>query len=204
MTAAAVYLLSFRNGVQGYRLILVGIGAQAMLLALVQYLLTRAQLDQAQAAQVWIVGSLNSRGWENVVPVAVALAVLLPVTVALGRKLDLLEMGDDTARALGVNVESTRLLLVLLAVALCAVATASAGPIAFVALTAPQLSRRLTNATGAGLVCAGLMGALLLLAADLLAQSMSTFDMPVGVLTGALGGVYLAWLLSREWKANRT
>lgn len=204
LTAAAVYLLAYRRGVQGYRLVLVGIGVGAMLESVTSYLLLRASLEQAQQAAVWIAGSLNGDGWEHVRPLAIALAVLLPSALALSRRLTLLELGDDTARGLGVTVERTRLLLVAVAVALAAIATAAAGPIIFVALAAPQLARRLTRSPQPGFVAAALMGAFLLEASDLAAQRLSgETQLPVGVVTGAVGGCYLVWLLSREWRQSR-
>ncbi|PPK63644.1 iron complex transport system permease protein [Actinokineospora auranticolor] len=202
--AVAVYGLAHRTGVQGYRLILIGIGVTAVLGSLNTYILTRAGLRQAQAAQVWLVGSLNGRGWSEVLPVAVALVLLLPAGVVLGRKLNLLEMGDETATMLGVRVESTRLLLVVVSVALTAVATACAGPIAFVALAAPQLARRLAGSSGPALLPAAAMGAALLLGGDVLSQrAFGQNALPVGVATAALGGVYLAWLLATEWRSGR-
>lgn len=204
VTAAAVYLLAFKRGVQGYRLVLVGIGVGAMLESVTSYLLLRATLEQAEDATVWLVGSLNGDGWEHVRPIALALAVLVPAALALGGRLALLELGDDAAKGLGVRVERTRLLLILTAVGLAAVATAAAGPIAFVALSAPQLARRLTRSPGPGLLAAGLMGALLLEASDLAAQRLfGATQLPVGVVTGAAGGLYLAWLLSRDWRQAR-
>jgi iron complex transport system permease protein len=195
VAAAAVYLLSVRNGVQGAGLVLVGIGVAAVLESVNAYLITRATREDAFAAAHWLVGSLNGRGWEHVWPVAVVLALAVPVSLALSRPLALLEMGDDAARALGVPVERSRAAVIFLAVALTAVATASAGPVAFVALAAPQLARRLTRSATPGLLAAGLMGALLLAAADLAAQRLLAADLPVGVFTGALGGIYLGWLL---------
>jgi iron complex transport system permease protein len=201
-TALVVYLLSVRGGAPGYRLILVGIGVAAMLTAVTDYLFTRSTLDEAQQANVWITGSLNGRGWEHVAPIAAALVVLAPLIAVLARELRTLELGDDAARALGVSVERSRFALVLVAVALCAIATASAGPIVFVALAAPQIARRLTRASGPGVACAALTGAVLLLAADCASQRIpGDLELPVGVLTGVLGGVYLTWLLVREWRA---
>lgn len=193
--AAIVYVLSIKNGVQGYRLVLVGIGVSAMLESVNAYLITRATRDDAFAAAHWLVGSLNGRGWEHVRPVAIALALLLPPALALAKRLALLEMGDDAARALGVPAERTRAAAIFAAVGLVAVGTASAGPIAFVALAAPQLARRLTRSAAPGLIAAGLMGALLLSASDLAAQRVLDTDLPVGVVTGAVGGAYLGWLL---------
>jgi iron complex transport system permease protein len=199
LTAVVVYLLALRGGMQGYRLVLVGIGVSAMLLAVNNYLITRATRDDAFQAAHWMVGSVNGRGWEHVWPVAAALSVLIPAALILSRPLEMLELGDDAARALGVSAERSRLALVFVAVALTAVATASTGPIAFVALAAPQIARRLTRASAPGLVSAALMGALLLVASDLAAQRLLSVDLPVGIMTGAVGGLYLGWLLFSGW-----
>jgi iron complex transport system permease protein len=200
-TAAAIYLLAYRRGVVGYRLVLVGIGVAAVLGALTSYLLTRAEIFEAQRATVWLTGSLNGRSWDHVGPVAAALAVLLPVTLALGRQLRLLELGDDTAKGLGARVEASRAGLIAAGVGLAAVATASAGPIAFVALVAPQIARRLVHAGGATLVPSALVGAALVLLADLAARrAFAPTELPVGVVTGIIGAPYLLWLLAR---ANR-
>ncbi|PRY11732.1 FecCD family ABC transporter permease [Kineococcus rhizosphaerae] len=204
VTAIAVYLLSTRGGVQGYRLILVGIGVSAVLQAANSYLLTRSRVEDAQAATVWITGSLNGRGWEQATPVGVGLALLLPVLLLSGRSLTVLDLGDDAARALGVDVARTRLVVLVAATALTALAAMAAGPIAFVALAAPQIARRLTRAVGSGLVAAGLTGALVLLVSDLTAQRLfAPTQLPVGVVTGAVGGVYLAWLLVTQWRRGR-
>ena len=200
VTALVVYLLALRGGVQGYRLVLVGIGVSAVLQAINAYLVARATREDAYEAAHWMIGSVNGRGWEHVWPVAAALAVLVPASLALARPLSLLEMGDDAARALGVSAERSRLALIFVAVGLTAVATASCGPIAFVALAAPQIARRLTRSAAPGLASAALMGALLLVASDLLAQRLLSIDLPVGVMTGALGGLYLCWLLSSRWR----
>ncbi|MBW4716874.1 FecCD family ABC transporter permease [Saccharothrix obliqua] len=204
VSAAAVYLLALKGGAHGYRLVLVGIGVSAMLIAFNNYLVTRAELTDARAATVWIVGSLYERRWPEAVLMAVALLVLVPVVLALSRALSVLDIGDEGATALGVRVEPTRLVLIVAAVGLTAVATACAGPVAFVALVAPQVARRLTGSPGPGLVPAGLLGGALLLISDLVAQRLtSPGELPVGVVTGAVGGVYLAWLLYREWRSGR-
>lgn len=201
ITALLVYGLAYRGGVQGYRLVLIGIGLSAMLTAVTDYLISRSTLDEAQAAQVWLTGSLNGRGWEHVRPVAAAFAVLLPLAMLLARPLRMLEMGDDLAHGLGMPVERLRLALMAVAVLLCAVATASAGQIIFVALAAPQISRRLTRATGPGIGCAALTGAVLLVGSDLASQRLfPDTQLPVGIMTGVLGGLYLIWLLLREWR----
>ncbi|MFN8203948.1 MAG: iron chelate uptake ABC transporter family permease subunit [Solirubrobacteraceae bacterium] len=201
LTAAAVYLLALRGGDSGYRLILVGIGISAMLAALTALLIARAQLGSAQAARAWLAGTLDGRGWEYALPLGAALVVLAPLVAALVPRLAVIELGEDAARGLGVDVQRSRLAMLAVAVALTAVATAATGPIAFVALAAPQLARRLTRLSGPNVVAAALMGATLLVSGDLLSQRLfGSGQLPVGVTTGALGAVYLIWLLQRRWR----
>ncbi|WP_425579216.1 FecCD family ABC transporter permease [Streptomyces hundungensis] len=203
-TGVAVYLLAWKKGVHGYRLVLVGIGAAAMLTACIHYLLTKSTLVDATRAMVWLTGSLDGRDWAQVWPLLVLFVVLLPVVLGYARPLRMLEMGDDSAYALGVPVQRTRTVLMLCAVLLNASATAAAGPISFVALTAPQLARRLTRATGPNILASACMGAALLVVADWGAQRLfGESTLPVGVLTGMVGGVYLLWLLVTERRAGR-
>ncbi|MBQ0850071.1 iron chelate uptake ABC transporter family permease subunit [Streptomyces sp. BH-SS-21] len=204
VTGLAIYLLAWKRGVHGYRLVLVGIGVSAIVTAVNGYLITKADLVDATRAVVWMTGSLNGRDWEQVWPLLALWAVLVPLVLGNARALRMLEMGDDVAYALGVRVERTRLLLMVAAVLLTASATAAAGPVGFVALTAPQLARRLTRSPGPNLVPAMCMGATLLVVADWSSQRVFGADqLPVGVVTGILGGVYLLWLLVTERKAGR-
>jgi iron complex transport system permease protein len=198
LTSAATYLLAYRRGVTGYRLVLVGIGISAMLTSVTAYLLTTADLYTANRAAVWLTGTLAGRSWAHVAPVLAALAVLTPVALALSHALRALELGDELATALGTRVERARLSLLLIGVALAAVATAAAGPIAFVALAGPQIARRLTQDRGLALGASAACGAALLAAADLAARRvLAPTELPVGVLTTVLGAPLLIWLLVR-------
>lgn len=204
-TAVVVYLLSVKGGVTGgYRLILIGIGVGAVLSAVNGLLLVMGDLDNAIAANAWLSGSLDARTWGHALPVMVGTLALLPAAVALGRKARLMEMGDDVASQLGIRVERTRLALIFVAVLLAGLATGAAGPIAFVALAAPQLAVRVTGAQGRGgasipVVSAALMGALLLVLADVVTQLLPvTATVPIGRVTGIIGGLYLIWLLTRS------
>ncbi|MFI1017319.1 FecCD family ABC transporter permease [Streptomyces sp. NPDC020965] len=204
VTGVVVYLLAWKRGVHGYRLVLVGIGVAAVLTAVNHYLLTKANLVDAARATVWMTGSLDGRDWTQVWPLLVTFVVLFPVVLAQARPLRVLEMGDDAAHALGVRVERTRLVLMGSGVLLMAAATAAAGPIAFVALSAPQLARRLTRAPGPNIAATAAMGAALLLVADWAAASLlGDRQLPVGVVTAVLGGCYLLWLLVTERRAGR-
>ncbi|TDC55645.1 hypothetical protein E1281_11355 [Actinomadura sp. KC345] len=205
LTALGVYMVAYRRGggVHGVRLVLIGVAAAAMLQALNSYLITRAELREAYEAAFWLTGSLNGRDWDQAVPLGIALAVLVPAALLLARPLGMGEMGDGAAQALGVAVQRTRLLLTIAGVGLVAAATAAAGPVPFVALAAPQLARRLTRRPGAQLLPAALTGAALLAASDLISLHLPV-AMPVGVVTGVLGGAYLAWLLSTTARKGTT
>ncbi len=196
--AALVYLLAYRRGVQGFRLIVVGIGVSAMLEALAVYLVLRAKLEVAMTAAIWGAGSLNLVGWAQFLPAAALILVAFLALGALSGSMRQLELGDDAARSLGSRVEPARLGLVICAVVLTAVVTAAAGPIAFVALAAPQIARRITRTAGIALVPAAFLGAFVLAASDILAQHVLPGSLPVGVVTVVVGGVYLVWLLIHE------
>jgi iron complex transport system permease protein len=201
LTATAIYLLAFKRGVTGFRLILVGIGIAAMLTSVISYLLTRAEIYDVQQAEVWLTGSLNGRSWEHVRPLAIGLAVLLPASLVLAHHLRLLELGDDVARGLGARVDLGRGVLIFVAVILAAASTASAGPIIFVALVAPQIARRLVGGRSLALIPAATCGALLLLSSDLVARRvLAPTELPVGVITAIVGAPYLIYLLARANK----
>ncbi|GGL15190.1 FecCD family ABC transporter permease [Mangrovihabitans endophyticus] len=202
--ALLIQVLAWRHGVHGYRLILVGIGVAAMLTGVNGYLLTRGRLMEAARAVLWLTGSLDGRGWTQAAIVGGALAVLAPIAYGCGPALRALELGDDAAASLGVGVSRVRAVLLMVSAVLAATAASVAGPVAFVALTAPHLARRLTRSTGPNLLPATAMGALLVVAADEAAQRLfGERQLPVGVVTGALGGGYLIWLLVAQRRAGR-
>ncbi|OUM43247.1 iron chelate uptake ABC transporter family permease subunit [Arthrobacter agilis] len=196
VVAAAIYLISRRGGVAGYRLILVGIGFAAVMHALVNFLITRTDLRTASEALLWLNGSLNSSNWDRVSVLLACLAVLVPAAAVLSRSLAGLELGDDAAAGLGVRVEASRLGLMATAVALAAVATAAAGPVASIAFLSGPIARRLLG-NRPSLALAGLVGAVIVLGADFVAANLIPgTSLPVGVITGALGAPFLLWLLA--------
>lgn len=197
VTAAIVYFLSIRNGVNGFRLIVIGIAVSAFLVAFNGWLLISTDVNSALSAANWGAGSLDLSTWADVLPVLVAVTVLVPVLARWGRRLAILELGDDAAIGLGVRAEPTRLVLLVVGVALVAVVTAATGPIAFVALAAPQIARRLTKSPGVALVPAAALGAALMLASDVIAQRViAPTQLPVGIITVVIGGIYLVALLA--------
>ena len=200
--AMLIYVLSYRDGVAGTRLILIGIGIAAMLESLTLYILSRAGAWDLQEAQRWLTGSLNSSSWEDVLPTLVALVVLGPLLLSCMSDLEMLQLGDDAASALGVRVELTRLVVIVSAVGLIAFATAATGPIAFVAFLAGPIAARIVGPGGSLLVPSALVGALLVLVADLCGQYAFGHRYPVGVVTGVLGAPYLVYLIVRSNRAG--
>ena len=179
----------------GFRLVLVGIGLAAAMYSVIQYVFTRADEYDAQLVLRWLTGSVSRADWPTIRLLALALLVLLPVTVWLSRSLRATELGEDAAAGLGVGRSRTDLLL-LLAVALTAVGVAAAGPVAFVAFLAGPIARALNDGRTT-LLGAGLVGATIVVAADYVADYLLVdINFPVGVVTGTLGAPFLLWLLA--------
>ncbi len=196
-TGTLLYAVSWRGGLTGFRFVLSGIGIAYMATSVVGYLLTRTGAQQAQTALTWLTGSVGSAQWPTIRTLALALVVLLPAAALVARQLDLLLLGDDTAAALGVGPERVRLAVVGIGVCLAAAATAAVGPLAFVALTAAPIARRLLDDGTLGLIPSALVGAMLVVGSDLVGQHLvpGGIEVPAGIVTGVVGGPYLIWLL---------
>ncbi len=202
--ALVVYVSTGRGFSSPSHLIIAGIGVAAISLAVIQYVVLVTLRDQAAALAAYLAGSLSARTWHDALVIGLALVVLLPPALVLGRRLRLIELGDDLADALGAGARRTRSGSILIAVALSAAAVAVAGPIAFVSLTAPQVAKRITRGHGAAVVTSAVTGSLILVVADLIVQQVPLVqDLPVGIVTAGVGGVYLGALLVREWRTGR-
>ncbi|MER8088594.1 FecCD family ABC transporter permease [Streptomyces sp. NPDC087532] len=201
LAMALVYVSTgtgFRNPA---RLVVAGIGVAAIGTAITQYVVYAMERDRATVLTAYVNGSLSARSWDDATTIWLVLLVVAPLTALIARRLDIGEMGDDIAAALGSGPRSTKTITVVLAIVLSAGAVSVAGPIAFISLTSPQIAKRITRASGPHLVLSALTGALLLVLADLCAQQLPLFDsLPVGIYTMAVGGVYLGHLLIREWR----
>ncbi len=195
--ALLVYALSFRNGVAGTRLILVGIGVSAMLESVIAYILSTAPAWTLQEALRWLTGSVNGAQIGQTLPLFAALLVFGGLLLSRGRDLEALRLGDDTAAALGVRVGRTRMLVMVAAVGMIASATAISGPIAFVAFLSGPIAARIAGNNGSLLLPAALTGAALVLVGDYCGQFLLPSRYPVGVVTGALGAPYLIFLIVR-------
>ena len=202
-SAGLIYVIAWRDGISGYRLILVGIGVSEFMLAIVSYLTARADLYDAREAMHWLTGSIGQSGNRELVALIAALVILLPAALILARPLRALELGDDAARALGSRVELSRAGLIGVSIALVAFATAVAGPIAFVALVAGPIARRILGPASGGILASAFVGAIIVLGADLVSQHLLPEALPTGVVTGAVGAPYLTWLLATVNREGR-
>ncbi|GIF75597.1 FecCD family ABC transporter permease [Asanoa siamensis] len=196
LAATLMYVLAWRDGVSGYRFILIGIGIAAFFDGLVGFVLSRAQLFEARQAMHWLTGSVGQASDTELRLLFGALVVLLPIAMLLQRPLRALELGDDSARTLGTRAELSRAALLGVGLVLVAVAVSASGPIVFVALVAGPIANRLLGPATGGIVASALVGAALLLAADLVAVHLMPTPLPTGVVTGAVGAPYLLWLLA--------
>ena len=198
IVATAIYALSWRSGIAGYRFVLVGIGIAFMVQSSLGYLLTRADVRDAQGALVWMVGSLSGVRWVEVLVAAIVIGAFIPIVAFLSRRLRTLQLGDDLARGLGLRVDLSRVLLLGAAVALAAAGTAAAGPIAFVAFVSAPIARRIVRTGSLALVPSALIGVVLVVGADFVSQHLlpGGVQVPVGIITGAIGAPYLLWLLA--------
>jgi iron complex transport system permease protein len=198
-TAIVIYLLTWEGGISPNRMILVGIGVQAILGAMTTYITVKFPVEVIRPAVVWTMGSVYGSQWKDIRILAISLVVLLPLAVALMWPLRAIQLGDDVSRALGLPLESIRLGLIVVGCGLAAICVAVAGPIGFVALMVPHVARMLGGPiSGSSIVFSAVLGAVFLLAADVVAQHFLPVSLPVGIVTAAVGAPYFLFLLYRS------
>lgn len=201
LTAAAIYLLAWKHGSSTpLRLILIGIAISALIGSVTTVMLVFGNINDVQQAYVWLTGSVYGRGWEHVTSLGAWLVVLLPLAFLLARQLNTLNLGDDTAKGLGLRVERGRVVLLVISVALAAVAVAVSGTIGFVGLVAPHVTRRLVGPAHEGLLpVSALFGGALVVLADLVGRMViAPSELPVGLVTAMIGAPYFVYLLYRS------
>ncbi|MFI5772387.1 FecCD family ABC transporter permease [Streptomyces sp. NPDC051658] len=196
-TGLLVYFLAWRRGIDGFRLILIGISVSAVMEAITTWLLVSADIRDVARAQAWLVGSLDDRSWDQIRVAFWCTLVLIVVVAGVAFQFKPMHLGDEVAAGLGVRYSRVRAVLLLCAVLLAAVAVSAAGPVPFVALVAPQVAMRLARFPTPPMVASGLVGALLLIGSDLVARTALPITLPVGVVTAAIGGPFLVHLLVR-------
>ncbi len=197
LTGLLVYFLAWRRGVDGFRLILIGISVSAVAQAVTTWLLVTADIKDVARAQAWLVGSLDNRSWDEVGVALWGTLAVLAVVACVAFQFKPLHFGDDVAAGLGVRYSLVRAVLLLCAVLLAGFAVSAAGPVPFVAMVAPQVAMRLTRHPTPPVVASGTVGALLLIGSDLVARTALPITLPVGVVTAAIGGPFLVHLLVR-------
>ncbi|MFH5208354.1 FecCD family ABC transporter permease [Antrihabitans sp. NCIMB 15449] len=203
VSSLLIYILAWRDGITGYRFILIGIGVSEFMLAIVYFTVARARISDAQESMHWLAGSIGQGSDRSLQWLVIALIFLVPAALVLDRQLRTLELGDDTARALGLRVEKSRLALLLIAIVLVAFATAVAGPLAFVALIAGPIARALLGPARGSIIGAALVGAIIVLATDLVCRHLLPTELPTGAITGAVGAPYLLWLIATTNREGR-
>ncbi|MFF0451330.1 FecCD family ABC transporter permease [Streptomyces sp. NPDC004609] len=199
-TGLLVYFLAWRRGIDGFRLILIGVSVSAVMQAITTWLLVTADIRDVAQAQAWLVGSLDGRSWGEVRVALWCTVVLMAVVSCVAFQFKPMHFGDEIAAGLGVRYATVRAVMLLCAVLLAGAAVSAAGPVPFVALVAPQVALRLARCPTPPLAASGMVGALLLIGADLVARTVVPVTLPVGVVTAVIGGPFLVYLLVR---ANR-
>ncbi|MFC7321462.1 FecCD family ABC transporter permease [Halobacillus campisalis] len=199
VTVLCLYFFSLSKGKSFSigRVILVGIGIQAMLNATVSYLLLIGDEQDIPAALRWLSGSLNGIQMDEITPLLVIVLIFAPILIVLGKQLSILELGEQSATTLGVRTNQVRVALILSAVGMIALSTATTGPIAFVAFLSGPIAKRLVGAGMSNVIPSGLVGINLVLASDLIGQFAFDVRYPVGIITGIIGAPYLIYLLIR-------
>jgi ABC-type Fe3+-siderophore transport system permease subunit len=197
---AAVYLLSWRGGLQSDRLVLVGIGVWYGTTALSTYFLIRSNPWDTPRIFTWLSGTTYGRAWDEVLPVAILLLAALPFAFAVRRDLDLLALDDDAPRLAGIRLERVRLAVLSLAALLAATSVLAVGVVAFVGLVAPHAARALVGAHHARIIpVAVLLGAVLLGVADTVGRTViAPAQLPAGLVVALLGAPYFVFLLARS------
>jgi iron complex transport system permease protein len=200
LMAVLIYLLAWRGGDSPLRLILVGIGLAAVTGALTSLMITFGDIYDVQRALIWLTGSVYARSWEEVWALAPWVLLFAPLAFLLARDLNALHLGEEVARGLGARVAWQRGLLMLTAVALAGATVAAAGTIGFVGLMAPHIGRRLVGPDHIGLLpTAGVIGALIVVAADLVGRTIfAPIELPCGLITAAVGAPFFIYLLWQQ------
>ncbi|WP_017729336.1 FecCD family ABC transporter permease [Halalkalibacterium ligniniphilum] len=197
-----VYLFAWKNGVSPIRLVLIGIGLQALTQSLTTLFMILGPIHQATQATIWLTGSVYGSNWGDVTMLVPWTALLVFISFFIVRHLNVQELGESVATSVGSNVNRNRFFLLLISTALAGGAVAFAGGIAFVGLIAPHIARKLVGSgNGVLLPVAALVGALLVILADLIGRSLfSPNEIPVGVFTAAIGAPYFIYLLYKNRK----
>ncbi|WP_222430447.1 iron chelate uptake ABC transporter family permease subunit [Nocardioides sp. J9] len=203
--AVAIWVLAWRNGLHGIRFVLVGVGIAYLCTSLISWRLAEAELREAGTVLLWTVGSVADVRDGALGALVAGVSVLVLLTLPVAREQRALALGDEHAQGLGLGPNRSRVVALLIGVGLVALATAVAGPVAFVALISPAIARRLVDDGGPALAASAAIGAALTMGADVIGQYglPAGLTAPVGIVTGLVGAPYLLWLLARSERKAR-
>jgi len=202
-TVALVFLIAqHASGLKAVNLILAGIMVGSLFSAGTSYLkLVADPSDQLPAITYWLMGSLSGVRLAHILPAAIPMAVGLIPLLLLRWRLNVLTLGDSEARALGVNTDLLRAVLILCATLVTAAAISVSGVIGWVGLVVPHLSRKLIGSDNRGLLpCSMLFGGAFLLLADDVSRNLLATEIPIGILTAVIGAPFFVYLLLRKEK----
>ncbi|WP_343800836.1 iron ABC transporter permease [Marinobacterium maritimum] len=200
LAGGLTFVLAWKNGLMPVRVVLAGVAISAVCVAVMTGLLV---FSGAEAGELffWLAGGISGRGWEQLEQVIIWIAPPLLLVVALARRFRVLLLDDAMGRSLGVSVSRWRLVFMLLAVGMTAGAVTVAGPVGFIGLVVPHITRQLLSEQSLGwLPLNAVLGALLLLSADVLARlPVAVQEIPLGVVTALLGGPWLILLMRKDF-----
>ena len=197
LVSGLIYLLAQGSGFSNGRLILTGIGMQAFLNAVLSWMLLKASEYDVSSALHWLSGSLNGVRLESIARLSIVVLGAGLAILLLNRHLTILQLGDAYAQTLGVRVHITRLLLILLSLLMLAFATSVTGPLSSVAFLSGPIASKISGGGRSNMITSACIGAILVLAADLVGQFCLPARYPAGIITGILGAPYLLFFLLR-------
>lgn len=199
IAAGAIYLLAWKNGIKPVRIILAGVAVSAFLGAGISGILIFYS-DRVHGALMWMVGGLAARSWNDVSVIVPYACVGLVLSLFCTSQLNVLQLGDDMARGLGLSVERTRVLLTAIAALLAASAVSVAGLLGFVGLIVPHMVRLLMGTDYRFLIPgSALLGMAVVTLSDTLARLLlAPVELPVGIIMAFLGAPFFLFLLRRE------
>lgn len=198
--AAIIFFLSWRKGMLDVtRFILIGIAVSAGFSAISIYFSLKMDPNDFQKANIWLHGSIYNATWTYILAALPWVLLLTPFILYKHRILDLFQLDDDTARSLGVAVNRERMWMILCSVGLVSASVSIAGNITFIGLIAPHIARQLVGVHNRLLLpVSGLLGMLLVLAADYIARNIAPSEIPVGIIAALIGVPYLIYFLLRR------
>ncbi|WP_342514760.1 iron ABC transporter permease [Sporosarcina sp. FSL K6-1522] len=200
ITAAIVFTLSWKNGIAPFRMLLIGIGISAFMHAGTTIMMLLGPIYQASQANIWMTGSIYGSNWTEVRMIAIWITILFIFTLVMTREMNILEVGDDSAKSAGASVQWSRIIALLLCTGLTGAAVSFAGGIGFVGLIAPHIAKRIVGPVfGSMVVLSAIIGAILVVVADWIARvAFAPIEVPAGVWTAVIGAPYFIYLLIKQ------